>query len=88
MKKQELTTQSLLEKYAAGERDFNNVVIHGCFLTYTELRDINLSGADLRDANFASCNLSGANLSGATVSGANLSGTNFSGANLKKVYGI
>jgi uncharacterized protein YjbI with pentapeptide repeats len=65
-----MTAEELLERYAAGERDFSGV----------DLMGINLSGADL-GADWSSFNLGG-NLNETNLSGANLSSANLSGANL------
>jgi len=65
-----MTRQELLQRYAAGERDF-----HGA----------DLSGADLSGANLTGANLSGANLSGANLTGAILYRITLCGATIDGV---
>ena len=76
----------LLERYAAGERDFQEADLHGVNLRLAILYEANLSGVNLSGANLSKANLNEANLSGANLSGANLSEAfcraNLSGANL------
>jgi Pentapeptide repeats (8 copies) len=66
-----MTAEELLERYAAGERDFAGVDLYpheGCdwtMLTRQNLQGINLRGAYLYRANFGLSDLSGADLSGA-----------------------
>lgn len=72
-----MTLKELLEKYAAGERDFG-----GIMLSEANLSRINLSGANLSQAILSIANLSGANLSGANLSYAKMNVTRLSGANL------
>ncbi|MBW4553946.1 MAG: pentapeptide repeat-containing protein [Aphanocapsa sp. GSE-SYN-MK-11-07L] len=54
-----MTAEELLERYAAGERDFSGVDLNGLDLSGTELRCIILRGADLRGASFQDSDLSG-----------------------------
>ena len=49
-----MTAEELLERYAAGERDFAGVDLNGAVLT-----GINLDRADLSRVNFTGANLSG-----------------------------
>ena len=81
-----MTAQELLEKYAAGERDFsgagllfanlNGANLSGANLTDTDLRGADLSCADLSNANFTDADLRGANLVGANLVGADLTNCN------------
>lgn len=71
--------ETLLKRYAAGEREFA-----GIDLCETNLSGINLSGANLSRATFSVTNLSGANLCGANLSGAKLNVARLSGANLSR----
>lgn len=74
-----MNAKEILEKYAAGVRDF-------CAVNLSEqnLNGANLSGANFSEANLSVANLSGANLSGADLSRAKLNVTRLSGANLSK----
>jgi uncharacterized protein YjbI with pentapeptide repeats len=54
-----LTAQELLDRYAAGERDFAGVDLHGVDLSKAVLRGINLDRADLSEVNFTGADLSG-----------------------------
>jgi hypothetical protein len=62
-----MTAEELLQRYAAGERDFSGYTLNylSDTLAGTDLSNINLSGLDLNDAYLERINLSGANLSGA-----------------------
>ncbi|MEW6491053.1 MAG: pentapeptide repeat-containing protein [Cyanobacteriota bacterium] len=89
-------SQVLLQRYAAGERNFRNVNLRGENLKRASLSGIDLSGADLSGANLyganlelaelASINLEGANLQEARLFKANLQQANISNANLKSSY--
>ncbi|GGA44371.1 pentapeptide repeat-containing protein [Okeania sp. KiyG1] len=54
-----LDAKKLLSRYAAGERNFENLILHG----------VDLSGAELRDVNVSCAHLSNCNLSNATLTG-------------------
>jgi uncharacterized protein YjbI with pentapeptide repeats len=77
-----MTTEELLERYAAGERDFSGVEIDSARLNDAKLSGINLSGAILFGAELNRANLSGANLSRANLGSAWLEGANLRRANL------
>lgn len=74
-----MEVEELLQRYAAGERDFS-----GVNLCEVNLSRINLSGANFSGANLSIANLSGANLSGVNLSHAKLNVTRLSGANLSR----
>lgn len=86
------TTQELLKRYAAGEREFeqvrlsgadlHNTILHGIDLSEAILNQANLSRADLRGADLSWVDLSGADLRGADLRGAILTRADLSGANL------
>jgi uncharacterized protein YjbI with pentapeptide repeats len=81
------TSEELLGRHVAGERDFRGADLHGADLHGADLHGANLSDANLSNANLHAAHLSDANLSNANVAGAhasdaNLSDTNFAGANL------
>jgi DNA-binding XRE family transcriptional regulator len=87
-----LSAEDLLERYAAGERDFSGIYLIRLkfgkkFPMGVDLSGINLSGSNLSESDLRKVNLSGANLSGADLSNcwikkANLSEANLSGADL------
>lgn len=95
----EITTTELLERYAAGERNFagidllappgvSNAPRDGIDLEGAILRDINLRGADLSYAELTGADLSGADLFGAyfemaVLKGAIIKDANLRGANLR-----
>ena len=73
-----MTEEELLERYAAGERDFSRarLIVANLFdaeLSFADLSDADLSYADLRRADLIGANLRGADLSGAKVEGASMS---------------
>lgn len=81
--------EELLERYAAGERDFSGVDLSGVNLIEVGLEGINLEGAILRGTEFDRSDLRGAIFRNADLEGADfflacLNGTDFRGANLKK----
>jgi uncharacterized protein YjbI with pentapeptide repeats len=79
-----MTAEELLQRYAAGERDFSGISLESKWgLEGAELPDINLSGATLRRVDFDGADLSRANLSNANLGGANLESANLTEANLR-----
>jgi hypothetical protein len=97
MTSEKITTEELISRYDAGERDFRGVDLSGAdlagaYLARANLAFANLSGADLAgaylegvnlwDADLRGANLSGAYLHGADLEGAYLAGANLIGANL------
>ena len=88
------SVEELLEKYAAGERDFRNSTLRGADLTKAKLSFINLRGSDLleadlrganlRRANMIGVNLAKADLRGAKMRRANFETSNMTGANLER----
>ncbi|PPT07019.1 pentapeptide repeat family protein [Geitlerinema sp. FC II] len=84
--------EELLRRYAAGEREFeqvrlseadlHNAILHGIDLSEAILNDANLSRADLRGADFSWADLSGANLCGADLRGAIFTRADLTDANL------
>jgi glutathione S-transferase len=93
------SASELLQRYAAGEREFEEIrlgnadlqgaILHGIDLSEAILGNANLSRADLRGADLSWTDLSGANLQGADLRGAiltraDLSRANLSRANLRK----
>ncbi|HIK43681.1 MAG TPA: pentapeptide repeat-containing protein [Leptolyngbyaceae cyanobacterium M65_K2018_010] len=66
------TAADLLKAYAAGQRNFEYVV----------LAEADLTGADLKGSDFSYADFSGANLSQANLRGADLSYANLAQANL------
>lgn len=80
--------EELLERYAAGERDFSGVDLSGVNLIEVGLEGINLEGAILRGTEFDRSDLRGAIFRNADLEGAEfflacLNGSDFRGANLK-----
>ncbi|MBD1843349.1 pentapeptide repeat-containing protein [Cyanobacteria bacterium FACHB-63] len=83
-----MTREELLQRYAAGERDFSGADLSGVNLEEVALEEINLEGANLSGTLFFRSNLWGAifrnaNLEGADFSMALLDETDFRGANLR-----
>lgn len=72
----------LLQRYAAGERDFSGINLIGCNLQGANLEGVNLSRADLMLADLSGCLLVGAKLAGANLVGAELVKTNLREASL------
>jgi len=81
----EMTVEELLERYAAGERDFTGVKLFGIRLMDKVLRGIILKEADLRDAYFDWSTLSYADLSYADLRGSHLGEASLGRANLEGV---
>lgn len=88
------SASELLQRYAAGDREFEEVrlsgadlqgaILHGIDLSEAILSDANLSRADLRGADLSWADLSGANLEGADLRGAILTRADLSLANLNR----
>jgi uncharacterized protein YjbI with pentapeptide repeats len=89
-----LTAAQLLERYAAGEKRFREVLLKKVDLKGAKLPQIDLRGADLSNANFREADLSNADLRGACLDGAdfykailirvNLDGARLTKTNLKE----
>jgi uncharacterized protein YjbI with pentapeptide repeats len=77
-----MDASELLERYAAGERNFRGVDLAGADLSHADLHSANLFDANLRRANLSAANLSKANLRDACLNYADLKGANLRGANL------
>jgi Pentapeptide repeats (8 copies) len=82
-----MTAEELLERYAAGERDFSGIQLDGGELTSSNLSGINLSDADLSEQYLKEVNLVGANLRNvgfgrACLTKANLRNCDLTGADL------
>ena len=80
----------LLQRYAAGERNFSGADLTGIQLNSSQEQEINLSGVNLRGANLSEAhlvqvNLSNADLSNSFLNRANLEKANLSGAELRGV---
>ena len=58
-------SQEVLQKYAAGERNFQRLNLRGKSFKGKDLAGVNFSQADIRSANFAGANLREANFTGA-----------------------
>ena len=96
-----MNTKELLEKYSAGERNFQGVdlrltnlrganlggasLIGACFIG-ADLRGVNFIEADLRGVNFRGTDLRVADLRRANLSGADLAGANLYEANLFYIH--
>jgi uncharacterized protein YjbI with pentapeptide repeats len=89
-----LTKAELLDRYAKGDRNFEQshlhdsdmqgVSLHGIDLSESILTHINFSGADFGWADLSSANLEKVDLRGAILTRADLSHANLRGANLLK----
>ncbi|MEH2388923.1 MAG: Rid family detoxifying hydrolase [Nostoc sp.] len=77
----------LLEKYAAGQRNFQGAVLGNVDLRNTDLIEIDLSNANLTGANFKGADLSQANLTEAIINGTDFSRACLTAANFSKVNG-
>jgi 2-iminobutanoate/2-iminopropanoate deaminase len=87
-----MDAEELLERYAAGNRNFNSVNLRGvnlkgANLSRIDLTEADLTGADLNDSNLSKARLQSTKLNRASLMGANLSqatlyNANFSNANL------
>ncbi len=53
-----MNARELLARYAAGERQFSNVILSQADLRDADLREFHLSDADLSKANLCAVNLS------------------------------
>ncbi|MCW5316373.1 endoribonuclease L-PSP [Nostoc sp. KVJ3] len=82
-----MDAKELLEKYAAGQRNFQRAVLKNVDLRNTDLIQIDLSNADLTGANFKGADLSKANLTEAIINGTDFSKACLTAANLSKVNG-
>lgn len=77
-----MNIETLLEQYAAGQRDFIGINLTEAKCIGLNLSGINLQQATLTVANFSGTNLSRANLSQAKLNVARLNGANLSQSNL------
>jgi uncharacterized protein YjbI with pentapeptide repeats len=80
---QKMTPDELLQRYAAGERNFRGVNLSDEILIWADLRGADLRGANLRGANLNWANLSRVNLIGADLRGADLAWANLNNADLR-----
>ncbi len=83
--KKKMTAQELCNSYAAGHRDFSNIILKNQSLRDADLRGANFSGANLKQTNFKRAKLQDTNFSRAKLqvvdfSRANLTAANFSQA--------
>jgi uncharacterized protein YjbI with pentapeptide repeats len=97
-----ITVEELLERYAAGERNFTEIrlpeesdltgsnfagaVFFGANFSYSNFTNANLTDCDLRYA-WIRCNFTGANLEGANIGRADVGGALFKNANLLNTVG-
>jgi Pentapeptide repeats (8 copies) len=89
-----MDASEIKSKYAAGERDFQDVDLEGANLGWVrlsganlrqaKLHRVNLSGADLKQVDLRDSNLAFADLSRADLTEANLKGATLEGANLDR----
>ena len=78
-----IDVEELLERYAAGERDFSEITINGSDELYrANLIGINLSKSSVSEIFMEGSNLSGANLRGTQLGQTCLRDTNLRGADL------
>ena len=77
-----LSTDELLRRYAAGERNFANANLRCAVLVEQNLTRCNFSNVKLSFANLSGINLTEADLTSADLSDASLSGANLSQASL------
>ncbi len=74
-----ITVDELLERYAAGERNFVDI----CLPEKSDLTGVNLSGAILLGSNLSSINFTNANLTNCDLRHCWLTSSNFTKANLE-----
>ena len=84
-----MTAEELLERYAAGERDFSGINVREAYLEGAVLTGINLSRANLQVANLKNAILDGAILQNtilfeSNIECASLMDANLTGANLQQ----
>ncbi len=77
-----LSTDELLRRYAAGDRNFANANLRCAVFVEQNLSQCNLSNVKLSFANLSRINLSGVDLTSADLSDASLSAANLSQASL------
>ncbi|MGB3511674.1 MAG: pentapeptide repeat-containing protein [Microcoleaceae cyanobacterium] len=77
-----MDSEKILQKYAAGERNFTGIILCEANLSRVNLNQVNFSQAVLNLTNFSGANLSEANLSGAKLNVARLTGINLTHAKL------
>jgi uncharacterized protein YjbI with pentapeptide repeats len=77
-----IDAEELIERYAAGERDFADISLKWEDLSGANLAGVNLTGAIFIRVNLSKANLSSANLTNTSLKSANLSGANLQGANV------
>lgn len=80
-----MTAEELLQRYAAGERDFSAIDLVGVSLARTNLNSINLTNANLIDVDLTEAKLVGADLTNARLTNVILTGTTLAGVNLTNV---
>jgi uncharacterized protein YjbI with pentapeptide repeats len=79
-----MTAEELLERYAAGERDFSGVTLRQGNLIKAQLAGINLSNATLSGTSFIGADLSESNLSGVCMDGGDFTSANLRRSNFQK----
>jgi uncharacterized protein YjbI with pentapeptide repeats len=99
MEKERITAEDLLRRYAAGERDFPQIILEYADLSGADFQRINLQGArlsyvnlsgiNLRDstltAQFSFCNLRDSKIQSCYLESARFSDCDFRGASVTKV---
>jgi uncharacterized protein YjbI with pentapeptide repeats len=77
-----MDANTVLRRYAEGERDFRSQDLHGLNLVKAILNGVDFTGADLSDSNFSNSDLSNVNLNWASLKRANLSGATLKGTKM------
>jgi hypothetical protein len=75
-----LTADELQQKYASGQRNFEQISLRGASLKGADLRYINLQGADLSQSDLSDAILYGANLENTILNSIKLNRTKLEGA--------
>jgi len=83
MEKERITVEELLGRYAAGERDFQNIILEYADLSGVELQNIDLTGAQFNYVNLSNISLNRCKLLSAQLCYCNFRDAKISSCNLE-----